>query len=147
MKKRHLTACFFLMLSTFVTSAFERESWDQLYAEQLRNNEHDALMMLQERYISLPDNAEKLYISTQIFLFYSSRNQPYLSDLPDSPTHFEKFESILIESLNNEANGDTKASYAKLKELINQTILTREHPNSDNKCNTSWVGFGRTANC
>lgn len=127
MRKSNLLASIITAFVTFTASAFDRESWNELYANQLKSNEHAALMMLQERHIILPDNAEKLYISTQIFRFYSIRKQPYYSQLPDVPTSFDKFQHTLIEALNDEAKGNNQASYAKLKNLINQTKVTHDY--------------------
>ncbi|KJY68577.1 GGDEF domain-containing protein [Vibrio nigripulchritudo] len=115
-----------LVLSTS-SFAFDREAWNALYSKKLQSDEHAALMMLQERYIILPDNAEKLYISTQIHRFYTLRKQPYYSELPDTPTSYDKFQHTLVAALNDEVKHDNKAAYAKYKNLINQTKVTHDY--------------------
>jgi len=83
--------------------------------------------MLQERYLALPKGGEKLYISTLIHRFFSLRGQPYFSSLPTHPSSYDKFQATLIGALNDELKEDNQGSYAKLRNLLNQTKVNHDY--------------------
>ncbi|SON48749.1 diguanylate cyclase [Vibrio tapetis] len=123
--KSKLTVLILAVIMSQSVYAFDRDSWDKLLGTQ--GNDNATLAMLQERYIALPNGGERLYISTLIHRFLSVRGQPYFGVTKDTASSYDRFQSNLIAALNDEQNNQNQSSYAKLRNLLNQTKANHDY--------------------
>lgn len=86
-------------------------NWNILYLSNSVHEEFRSLNMLQSRYASLPSSGEKLYISSLLYQFMTSHEQPYYGGNSDDK-NYKAVEAAFIEALKLDARGHYKESQA-----------------------------------
>ncbi|MGL4829994.1 MAG: diguanylate cyclase domain-containing protein [Vibrio sp.] len=117
----------FNLFSSFCL-AFERSAWEEVYEKSLHKDDNSALQLLHDRYYSLPEGAEKLYLTSKIHGYFILKSQPYYGEATNNNQDpYSEKEQRFVEALNQEqALNYQKAGeaylglYSHMKEVSDQ---------------------------
>ncbi|KQB07583.1 GGDEF domain-containing protein [Vibrio metoecus] len=121
-----------LVLSLFASlcTASERSAWEEVYAKSLYKDDESALQLLRDRYRSLPDGTEKLYIISKIQGYFVLKGQPYYGETAEAQDAYTATEQRFLEALNQEealnyqnAEATYLAFYSDMKQQDDQDGL------------------------
>ncbi|ENM5897508.1 diguanylate cyclase [Vibrio mimicus] len=91
-----------LGLFTSLCAASERTAWEEVYAKSLHKHDESALQLLRDRYHSLPNGAEKLYLASKIQGYFVLKSQPYYGEATSTHDAYAASEQRFLEALNKE---------------------------------------------
>lgn len=108
----------------------ERLAWEEVYAKSLYKHDESALQLLRDRYRSLPDGTEKLYIVSRIQGYFVLQGQPYYGEAAEVQDAYTASEQRFLEALNQEealnyqnAEATYLAFYSEMKQQDDQDGL------------------------
>ncbi|ASK55459.1 GGDEF domain-containing protein [Vibrio tarriae] len=89
------------LISSFCIAS-ERSAWEEVYAKSQHKQADTALKLLRDRYHSLPEGAEKLYLTSKLHGYFVLKGQPYYGELGHSQDAYAVIEQHFLEALNHE---------------------------------------------
>ncbi len=112
----------FSLMSSFCVAS-ERSAWEEVYAKSQHKQTETALKLLQDRYHSLPEGAEKLYLTSKLHGYFVLKGQPYYGELVNSHDTYALTEQRFLDALNHEESLDYHSAeetyltfYAEMKQ-------------------------------
>ncbi|EGR1054797.1 GGDEF domain-containing protein [Vibrio cholerae] len=116
----------FSLMSSFCVAS-ERSAWEEVYAKSQHKQTETALKLLQDRYHSLPEGAEKLYLTSKLHGYFVLKGQPYYGELVNSHDTYALTEQRFLDALNHEESLDYHSAeetyltfYAEMKQKNDQ---------------------------
>lgn len=110
------------LVSSFCVAS-ERSAWEEVYAKSQHKQTETALKLLQDRYHSLPEGAEKLYLTSKLHGYFVLKGQPYYGELVNSHDSYALTEQRFLDALNHEESLDYHSAeetyltfYAEMKQ-------------------------------